>query len=50
LILAVLRESLLGHKTVVTTLDTYSHVLPALHGDAITRLEALFAARFPCLP
>ncbi len=32
------------------TLDTYSHVLPALHGDAITRLEALFAARFPCLP
>jgi len=43
-------QDLLGHKTVVTTLDTYSHVLPALHGDAISRLEALFAARFPCLP
>ena len=43
-------QDLLGHKTIVTTLDTYSHVLPALHGDAITGLEALFGARFPCLP
>jgi integrase len=34
-------QVLLGHKTIVTTLDTYSHVLPALHGDAITRLEVL---------
>ncbi len=39
-------QDLLGHKTVVTTLDTYSHVLPALHGNAITRLEAIFATRF----
>jgi integrase len=43
-------QDLLGHKTVVTTLDTYSHVLPALHGDAITRLAVLFAARFQSLP
>jgi len=42
-------QDLLGHKTVVTSLDTYSHALPALHRDAITRLEALFAARLACL-
>jgi integrase len=32
-------QELLGHKTVATTLDTYSHVLPVLHGDAIRALE-----------
>ena len=28
-------QELLGHKTIATTLDTYSHVLPVLHGQAI---------------
>jgi integrase len=32
-------QELLGHKTVATTLDTYSHVLPVLHRDAIRVLE-----------
>jgi integrase len=38
----------LGHKTVATTLDTYSHVLPVLHGDAIRVLDGWLArsARF----
>lgn len=33
-------QELLGHKTIATTLDTYSHVLPVLHGQAIRALEA----------
>lgn len=33
-------QEMLGHKTIVTTLDTYSHVLPALHGSAIRVLDA----------
>ena len=32
-------QELLGHKTVATTLDTYSHVLPVLHRDAIRVLD-----------
>jgi hypothetical protein len=30
---------MLGHKTIVTTLDTYSHVLPGLHGSAVRVLD-----------
>jgi integrase len=33
-------QEMLGHKTIVTTLDTYSHVLPVLHGEAIRVLDA----------
>jgi integrase len=32
-------QELLGRKTVATTLDNYSHVLPVLHGDAIRALD-----------
>jgi integrase len=32
-------QELLGHKTVATTLDTYSHVPPVLHRDAVRVLE-----------
>ena len=32
-------QEMLGHKTIVTTLDTYSHVLPVLHGAAIRVLD-----------
>ncbi len=35
-------QELLGHSSVVMTLDRYSHVLPALHADAVARLGALF--------
>jgi len=32
-------QDLLGHSTIAVTLDTYSHVAPALHGQAIRALE-----------
>ena len=28
-------QELIGHKTIATTLDTYSHALPVPHGQAI---------------
>jgi integrase len=34
-------QELLGHSTVSMTLDRYSHVLPALHADAVARLGVL---------
>lgn len=37
-------QELLGHKTIATTLDTYSHVLPVLHGQAIRVLETWLCA------
>ncbi|HZV49355.1 MAG TPA: tyrosine-type recombinase/integrase [Candidatus Dormibacteraeota bacterium] len=38
-------QELLGHSTIALTLDTYSHVLPALHADAVpAHMEALFDA------
>lgn len=33
----------LGHSTITLTLDTYSHVIPALDADAANRLAALLA-------
>lgn len=42
-------QDLLGHSTIAVTLDTYSHVAPALHVDAIRvldqRLTAISAGR-----
>jgi integrase len=35
---------MLGHSTIVLTLDTYSHVIPAMHGDAAAAMDALFTA------
>jgi hypothetical protein len=32
----------LGHSQVSLTLNTYSHVLPALHHDAAARMNAVF--------
>ena len=40
-------QDLLGHSTVTTTLDTYSHLIPGLHEDAIRRLDALLNAAQP---
>jgi integrase len=37
-------QELLGHKTIATTLDTYSHVLPVLHGQAIRVLGTWLCA------
>jgi hypothetical protein len=32
---------MLGRSTVMTTLDTYSHVIPTLHVDAVQKLDEL---------
>jgi site-specific recombinase XerD len=36
-------QELLGHSQISLTLDTYSHVLPGLQGDAVEKLGALLA-------
>ena len=33
----------LGHSSVGITLDTYSHVLPGMQEEAVTRIDALLA-------
>jgi integrase len=35
-------QELLGHSTIVTTLNIYSHVLPSLQQDALDKLSHLF--------
>jgi len=37
-------SGMLGHSTILQTLDTYSHVIPAMHGDAAAAMDALFTA------
>jgi len=37
-------SDMLGHSTITLTLDTYSHVLPAMHGDAAAAMDAVFTA------
>ncbi len=34
----------LGHRTIVVTMDTYSHVMPVLHLQAIQTLNSLLAS------
>jgi integrase len=36
-------QEMLGHSTIAITLDLYSHVIPALHGEVANQMEALFA-------
>ena len=33
-------QELLGHATISITLDTYSHVLPNMQGQAVTAMES----------
>jgi len=33
-------QDLFGHHTITTTMDTYSHVIPPMHEDAVRKLEA----------
>jgi hypothetical protein len=35
---------MLGHATITLTLDTYSHVIPAMHGDAAAAVDAILNA------
>ncbi len=34
-------SELLGHSSIVLTLDTYSHVLPAMHREVAVKMDAL---------
>src|SRR6266571_6522849 len=38
-------QELLGHSTISLTLDTYSHVAPALHAEVADHMEVLFRDR-----
>src|SRR6202008_371274 len=38
-------SELLGHSQISITLDTYSHVMPNLHGDAVCTIGALLELR-----
>ena len=35
-------QSLLGHASIVQTMDTYSHLLDGIGGDAVGRMEQAF--------
>ncbi len=35
-------QELLGHSTIALTMDTYSHVTPALHAAAASKMQSLF--------
>jgi integrase len=35
---------MLGHSTTALTMNTYSHVIPALEGDAADRMNAILSA------
>lgn len=35
-------QELLGHSTITLTLDTYSHVIPALHEEVAAKMNVLF--------
>jgi integrase len=39
-------QDLLGHSTIAVTLDTYSHVAPGLHREAVQRLDLLFGTQY----
>ncbi len=35
-------QELLGHSNITTTLNTYSHVLPSMQQDAMSKMSDLF--------
>ncbi len=35
-------QEMLGHSTITLTLDTYNHVVPALHVEAAEQMDGLF--------
>ena len=36
-------QEMLGHSTIVVTMDTYSHVTLAIHAAAARKMQVLFA-------
>jgi integrase len=37
-------SEMLVHATITLTLDTYSHVIPTMHGDAAAAIDAMLTA------
>jgi integrase len=37
-------SEMLGHSSIVLILDTYSHFIPAMHGEAAAMMDAVFTA------
>ena len=37
-------SEILGHATITLTLDTHSHVIAAMHGDAAAAMDAVISA------
>lgn len=37
-------QELLGHSSILLTLDTYSHVLPSMHQEIASQMDKLFEA------
>ncbi|CAN5193034.1 site-specific integrase [soil metagenome] len=37
-------QELLGHSSIALTMDTYSHVIPAMHGEVAATMDALFGS------
>jgi len=35
-------QELLGHSAISMTMDTYSHVLPSMHQEAMEKMDNLF--------
>jgi integrase len=42
---AKLVQEMLGHSAITLTLDTYSHVTPAMHAEAAATMDALFGRK-----
>jgi integrase len=40
-------QDLFGHHTITTTMDIYSHVVPAMHQDAVSKLDSFFSQARP---
>jgi integrase len=40
-------QDMLGHSTITTTMDTYSHVMPTLQADAVRRLDRILRGQDP---
>lgn len=38
-------QDMLGHSSITTTMDTYSHVMPTIHDDAVRRLDSILENR-----
>jgi integrase len=36
-------QEILGHANISVTMDTYSHVLPDMQGEAVAAIEGLFS-------